>query len=278
VRARRLGASVAAFALCTVAAAAGAERQLRVCSDPNNLPFSNESQEGFENALAEILADELHAELSYEWWAQRRGFIRNTLDAGSCDVVIGVPAGYELVETTRPYYRSSYVFVYPPRFGEPLQSMQDPRLRYLKVGVHLTGDDGINPPPAHALGRQGIVDNVVGYMIYGDYRQPNPPARLIEAVATGDIDVAAAWGPMAGYFARRSKPPLKLQPITDTSSADVPFEYSIAIGVRKGETDFRDEIQAAMDRRQAEVRGVLLSFDVPLVTPETDAAREEPAP
>ncbi|MEX2497019.1 MAG: substrate-binding domain-containing protein [Woeseia sp.] len=249
--------------------AAQADGQLRVCADPNNLPFSNEQQEGFENAAAEIIADELGAKLSYTWWAQRRGFIRNTLNAGSCDLVIGVPAGYDLVETTRPWYRSTYVFVYRPGTGEPLQSMLDARLRDLTIGVHLTGEDGANPPPAHALGQQGIVDNVVGYMIYGDYRNPNPPARLIEAVASGDIDVAAAWGPTAGFFARRSAPPLELQPITDTGFTTIPFQFSIAMGVRKGKTRLRDRIQDVLDRRQVDLRDILVRFDVPLLPLET---------
>lgn len=258
-----------AVAVTAFVPAAHAARELRVCSDPNNLPFSNRAGEGFENAVADIVADELSAEIRYTWWAQRRGFIRNTLDANRCDLVVGLPANYELVETTRPWYRSSYVFVYRPGSGEPLRSMQDPRLRNLTIGVHLTGDDGANPPPAHALGQRGIVDNVVGYMIYGDYREPNPPARLIEAVAAGDIDVAAAWGPTAGYFARRFKPPLEIERIIDTGVTALPFEFSIAMGVRKGETALRDEIQTVLDRRQADLRKVLLRFDVPLLPLET---------
>lgn len=177
------GAGLAALAWPGPASAA--ERELRVCADPNNLPFSNQERQGFENRIADLVAEALAAELSYTWWAQRRGFIRNTLNAGACDLVIGVPAGYELVETTAAYYRSAYVYVYRADRGLDLRSMQDPRLRELRIGVHLIGDDGANPPPAHALGQQGIVDNVVGYMIYGDYREPNPPARIIDAVARG---------------------------------------------------------------------------------------------
>jgi quinoprotein dehydrogenase-associated probable ABC transporter substrate-binding protein len=213
-----------------------------------------------------MLAAELGAELSYTWWAQRRGFIRNTLNAGDCDVVMGVPAGYELVETTRPYYRSTYVFVQGPELGAPLGSMLDERLRKVDIGVHLIGDDGANPPPAHAFGRLGIVDNVVGYMIYGDYRERNPAARLIEAVAAGKLDVAAVWGPTGGYFARHSEVPLEVHPIEDTEAfAPLPFEFSIAMGVRKGDTALRDRIQSALDRRSEEVRAVLHAYGVPLV-------------
>ena len=236
-------AAVVLLAAMGSAPAQASERELRVCADPNNMPFSNEAGEGFENALAELLADELDARLTYTWWAQRRGFIRNTLNAGRCDLIMGVPADYELVDTTRPYYRSTYVFVYPSAAGLELRSLQDPRLRKLRIGVHLTGDDGANPPPVHVLGRLGIVDNVVGYMIYGDYREPNPPARLIEAVAAGDVDVAAAWGPLAGWFAGRVDVPLEVRPIADAASyAPFPLEFSIAMGVRRA---------ARRDRRRA---------------------------
>jgi quinoprotein dehydrogenase-associated probable ABC transporter substrate-binding protein len=247
-----------------------AERELRVGADPNNLPFSNQQEQGFENRIAELVADELDAELSYTWWAQRRGFIRNTLRAGACDLVIGVPAGYELAETTAPYYRSAYVYVYRADRGLDLRSMRDPRLRDLKIGVHLIGDDGINPPPAQALGAQGIVDHVVGYMIYGDYREPNPPARIIEAVATGELDVAAVWGPIGGYFAKHAFVPLMTVPITDTAAFEpLRFEFAIAIGVRKGEHAFRDELNGILERRREDIDRVLDAYGVPRVEAAT---------
>ena len=171
---------------------------LRVCADPNNMPFSNQAEEGFENKLAGMVAKQFGKAVSYTWWAQRRGFIRQTLKAGVCDLVMGIPAGYDLVETTRPYYRSTYVFVSQAARHLQLDAIDDPQLRRLTIGVHLIGADGNNTPPAHALGRQGIVDNVRGFMIYGDYREPDPPARLIEAVENGEIDIAAAWGQLAG--------------------------------------------------------------------------------
>jgi hypothetical protein len=188
---RRSILPIAAFALGTLAgaetasgkqAADAAQDSLRVCADPNNLPFSNARGEGFENALAELLAGALGKKVAYTWWAQRRGFIRNTLNAGTCDVIMGVPQ-LDMIGTTRPYYRSTYVFVSRKDRALAFSSMQAPELRTLRVGVHLIGDDGANTPPAHALGQQHIVDNVVGYMIYGDYREDSPPARLIEAVS-----------------------------------------------------------------------------------------------
>ncbi len=144
--------------------------------------------------------------------------------------------------------------------------MRDPRLRHLRIGVHLIGDDGVNPPPAHALGEQGIVDNVVGYMIYGDYREPNPPARIVEAVATGELDVAAVWGPIGGYFAKHASVPLKAVPITDTAGfAPLRFEFGIAMGVRKGEHAFRDELNRILKRRREDIHRLLDAYGVPQV-------------
>ena len=143
----------------------------RVCADPNNLPFSNSEGTGFENKLAELIAQDLGQHVVYTWWAQRRGFIRNTLKAGSCDVVMGVPARLDMVETTRPYYGSTYVFLSRADRHYDLHSLKDPRLHNLAIGVQLIGDDGYNTPPAHALGEQGIITNLVGYTVYGDYRQ-----------------------------------------------------------------------------------------------------------
>lgn len=272
------------LALVAATAAAGPEaapegrsadppQPLRVCADPNNLPFSNAARQGFENALAEVIARELDAEVAYTWWAQRRGFIRNTLNAGQCDVVMGVPVGYDPVDTTRPYYCSTYVFVHDRHLAAPLEDITDPRLRELTIGVHLTGDDGANPPPVHALGLQGIVDNVVGFMIYGDYRQPNPPARLVEAVASGRIDVAAVWGPIGGYFGRRAEPPLAVRPITGTERFALPFRYGIALGVRKGDVALRDRLQQALDRRRQDIDALLARYDLPAVGCEPASRR-----
>jgi quinoprotein dehydrogenase-associated probable ABC transporter substrate-binding protein len=246
---------------------------LRVCADPNNLPFSNRSREGFENKLAEMIAQQLGKPVSYTWWAQRRGFIRHTLNARDCDLVMGVPAHYDLVESTKPYYRSSYVFVSRQDRHLDLTSMMDPRLYKLTIGVHLIGDDGNNTPPAHALGQQDIVENVRGYLIYGDYRQPNPPSRLIEAVERGDIDVAAAWGPFGGYFAKSSSAPLTVTPITDTERfAPQQFQFEIAMGVRKGDHQLRDRLNEFIDSHPAEIAALLRGFGVPLIEPQRTAS------
>jgi mxaJ protein len=243
-----------------------AERELRVCADPNNLPFSNRRGEGFENRIADLIAREFDARINYTWWAQRRGFVRNTIGQGLCDLIIGVPAGYDPVLTTRPYYRSTYVFVSRRDQALALTSLDDPRLPKLKIGVHLMGDDGANAPPAHALSRRGIITNVVGYTIYGDYTEPNPPARLIDAVANGAIDVALAWGPLAGYFSQREPVPLELSAISP--AADPPglrFAFGIAMGVRKEDVGLRDELNQLIDRRREEIQKILEEYAVPRV-------------
>lgn len=267
----RLRSNCAALALAGLVgvafpATAAPTGELRVCADPNNLPFSNSAEAGFENRLASMAAEALGEQLSYVWWAQRRGFIRNTLTAGKCDVVMGVPAGYERVEATRPYYRSTYVFVSRQDQHLDLFSLLDPRLHRLAIGVHLVGDDGNNPPPAQALGELGIVDNVRGYSIYGDYRQADPPARLIEAVESGEIDVAAAWGPLGGYLAQQSKVPLTVTAIQDGERfAPQQFQFAIAMGVRKGDHALRDRLNVFIDEHRSEIISLLRSYGVPLV-------------
>ncbi|QQN65040.1 substrate-binding domain-containing protein [Bradyrhizobium diazoefficiens] len=258
-------------------AMAASDGDLRVCADPNNLPFSDSAGAGFENRLAAMLGEHLGKQVSYTWWAQRRGFIRNTLKAGKCDVVMGLPAGYDLAETTKPYYRSTYVFVTRQDQHLDLSSLLDQRLHHLVIGVHLIGDDGNNPPPAQALGERGIVENVRGYSIYGDYRQPDPPARLIEAVENGDIDVAAAWGPLAGYFAQRSPVPLTVTPIRDYERfAPQQFQFAIAMGVRKGDGALRDRLNAFIDEHRSEITALLRSYGVPLVDQPMTASGGQP--
>jgi mxaJ protein len=238
---------------------------LRVCADPNNLPFSNDRKEGLENRLAEMIGHELKSPVSYTWWAQRRGFVRNTLDAEICDVVMGVPSSMDLLLTTRPYYRSTYVFV--TREGEPaITSLDDRLLHEALVGVQLVGDDFANAPPAHALASRGIVQNVRGYSVYGDYRRETPTAGIVEAVASGEIDVAIVWGPLAGYLAPTQSTPLKLHPVSP--QIDLPFlpmVYDISIGVRRGDETLRDRLDAVLERLGPRIDSLLASYGVPRV-------------
>jgi mxaJ protein len=258
---------------------ADGRRVLRVCADPNNLPFSNDREEGFENRLAELVARELDAEVRYTWWPQRRAFLRNTLRAGKCDVVMGVPSSYELVLATRPYYRSTYVFVHRADAGIRVASFDDPALRELRIGVHLVGDDGANTPPAHALSARGMIHNVRGFLLYGDYSQANPPARILDAVVAGEIDVAVVWGPLAGYFAPRLGVPLTIVPVSP--QIDVPFlpqVYDMSVGVRRESPALAQELDAVLIRRRAEVRALLEAYGVPLVEAPGGARDVDPAP
>jgi mxaJ protein len=239
---------------------------LRVCADPNNLPFSNQRGEGFENKIAELIARDMGARVEYTWWAQRRGFFRNTLKAGLCDLVTGVPAGFEMAQTTSPYYRSTYVFVYRKASGLDVRSFDDPILRRVKIGVQMIGDDFSNAPPAHALTNRHIIENVRGYTLYGDYSRPNPPADIIDAVARGEVDVAVVWGPLAGYFAPRQKTALTVVPVSPQVDVPfLPFVYDIAMGVRRGDNAFRDDIEEVLERRREEIGRILDGYGVPRV-------------
>ncbi|MBA3887255.1 MAG: quinoprotein dehydrogenase-associated putative ABC transporter substrate-binding protein [Acidobacteria bacterium] len=270
-RARRMAAP-AALLLVTVmlvsaaSTAAAPPRVLRVCADPNNLPFSNEREEGFENRLADLVAVDLRATVEYTWWAQRRGFVRNTLRAGECDVIMGVPSSYELARPTRPYYRSSYVFVSRASSGIDIRSFDDPALQDLRIGVHIIGDDYANAPPAHALSARGMITNVVGYSIYGNYAEPNPPARLVEAVSRGDIDLAVVWGPLAGYFAARQPERLNLVPVSpEVDLPFLPFVFDISMGVRREDAALQEQLDRILVRRAAEIDALLDAYGIPYV-------------
>jgi quinoprotein dehydrogenase-associated probable ABC transporter substrate-binding protein len=239
---------------------------LRVCADPNNLPFSNQRREGFENRIAELVAREMNLTVEYTWWAQRRGFIRNTLRAGLCDVVIGVPSSFELALTTAPYYRSTYAFVYRKGRGLNIRSFDDRVLRNLKIGVQMIGDDSANSPPAHALSNRHIIENVKGYGVYGDYAQPNPPARIVEAVSKGEVDVAVVWGPLAGYFAKRQRVPLEVVPVSPQIDLPfLPFVFDISIGVRRGDNEFKEQLEEILSRKSLEIESILDEYNVPRV-------------
>ena len=239
---------------------------LAVCADPNNLPFSNDKLEGFENKLAQLVAHDMGVPVRYTWLPQRRGFVRNTLRAHRCDVIMGVPSSFELARPTVPYYRSTYVFVYRKDRHYRLQSFDDPRLKRLRIGVHVIGDDYANVPPVAALAQRHIIRNVVGYSIYGDYSRPNPPADLIAALVKGDVDVAIAWGPLAGYFARRAPVALEIIPVSPQIDLPfLPFVFDISMAVRRGDDSLRVQLDAVLGRRRADIRHLLESYGVPLL-------------
>ena len=255
-----------ALLLALVLTACAKERTLTACADPNNLPFSNRAGEGFENKLAQIIASDLHAKLQYVWWAQRRGYVRNTLGAAKCDFWPGMGSNVEMAATTRPYYRSTYVFV--TRASDKLRglTLDDRRLKTLRIGVQMIGDDFSNTPPAHALARRGIVSNIRGYMLYGDYRQPNPPSAIVDAVARGDVDVALVWGPLAGYFAARSPVALALDPVTPwMDDMQWPMQFDVSVGVRRDDQRLLKDIDAVLARHSGDIRRLLDSYHVPQV-------------
>jgi mxaJ protein len=207
------------------------------------------------------LAKELRANLKYFWWSQRRGFIRNTLNAGECDLVTGSVLGMEMLRSTIPYYRSSYMFV-TRQGATPIMSLNDAALRQARIGIQLIGSD--NPPPASALASRGLVGNLRGYPVYGDDRDPNPGSRIMAAVAQGEIDVAIAWGPLAGYYATREKVPLKLTPVEpQTDGPRSPMVFDVAMAVRKGDDALRDEINRAITDLRPEIGDILAAYGVP---------------
>jgi mxaJ protein len=273
-------ASVACLAVLgavLMGARAKARVPLRVCSDPNNLPFSDSARTGFENKIASVVGQELERPLTYTWWAQRRGFVRNTLDAGECDLVVGMASGVDILSTTRPYYKSTYVFVSRRDRKLGIGSFDDPRLRTLKIGVQLIGDDFSNTPPAHALANRGMTKNIVGFTVYGDYAQAAPQSDIIKAVENGKVDVAVVWGPVAGYFAKQSPVPLEIVPVSPRVDLPyLPFVFDIAMGVRRGDTTFRDALDAIIVRRKPTIDSILTAYGVPLVT--IGAPRAEPVP
>jgi quinoprotein dehydrogenase-associated probable ABC transporter substrate-binding protein len=255
---------------------------LRVSADPNNLPFSNDRLEGFENKIAQVVADEMGVTLEYDWRAQRRGFFRHALKEHEGDVVLGVPKGFDMALTTAPYYRSVYVFVTRADRELDIRSFDDPRLKTLKIGVQLIGDGGANTPPAHALARRAIVDNLVGFTVYGDYAEASPPAAIIGAVARGEVDVAIVWGPLAGYFAKMQPAPLKVVPVSpevdrfDGGSGGLALAFSISMGVRKDDKALRDRLDAALAARRGQIERILDEYGVPRAAAASAAAVARP--
>ena len=250
---------LALLALCATLAAHADARTLRVCADPDNLPFSHQDRSGFENRIAEVVAKSMQADLPYYWWPQRRGFLRNTLNAGVCDVVIGIPAGVDAVRTTRPYYRSTYVLVQRDD-GPPIVSLDDARLRTMAIGLVLPGDDGAATPPAEDLARRGIVDNVHGYTPFGE---ASAARRVVDDVAARRIDVGILWGPQAAIVATAPQSPLKVVAMRPDASHPLRLEFDIAMGVRRDDRSLAAELEAVMSREQRAIHAVLSDFAVP---------------
>jgi mxaJ protein len=242
------------------------QRIFRVCADPNNLPYSNDRQQGFENDIASLIARDLGARVAYTWWPQRRGFVRMTLKRDQCDVIMGIPSNFELALPTAPYYRSSYVFVSRSDRHLGVTTFDDPRLNKLKIGVQMIGNDHVNSPPAHALASRGIINNVTGYTVYGDYRSQAPGRDIVDAVAKGDVDLAVVWGPQAGYFARQERIPLDIVPVSPQIDLPfLPFVFDISMGVRRGDVALREQLDREIERRHDDIERILDRYGVPRV-------------
>jgi mxaJ protein len=242
---------------------------LWVCADSNNLPYSNNHEQGFENKLAQMVAQDLGRKLQYVWWPASPTLSRKVFRRGACDLIMGIPSkGYDLAEATTPYYSSSYVFVTRRESGHAIQSFDDPSLKTLRIGLHVV-DDGFTPA-AQELASRGIIGNVVGFNVFGNLAKQNPSADLIRAVENHDVDVAIAWGPLAGYFAQHSAVALDLTPICAASvHTSLPVTFSISIGVRPGEDALREQLNSEIAKRQTDIRALLLSYGVPLRDAET---------
>jgi len=263
---------LAALLLFASAATAQAAPPLRVCADPDNPPYSERTTaerttaphaaSGFEVRIAEELAQALGRPLEVHWQPLQRGFVRKTLGEGLCDVLIGVPAGFERVVTTRPYYRSTYVFVTRRDERKPLRDFDDPRLPRLRIGVQLPGDDLAATPPGHALARHGAIERVVGYTPYGDVPSAQ---RMLDVLRAGRLDAALVWGPQAGWFAATGHPALQVTPARTPADVDQPFDFAIALGVRRGNTALRDALQSALDSRREAIEAILDAYHVPRV-------------
>ena len=264
-RAARWHAVLAAL-WTTLGTVTSSQSPLRVCADPNNMPFSNQHGDGFENKIATLVAREMNRPLAYFWLPQRRGFIRNSLNAQRCDVVIGVPAQYGLLQPTRSYYRSSYAFVSRRDRHLRIDSFDAPTLKTLTIGIQVSGDDYNNPPAAHELASRQIIKNVRGFMIYGDYSRPDPQREIVDAVADGRVDVAIVWGPLAGYYAQREPAPIDVRPIASSPNGSAPtFTFDIAMGVRRDDLTLGTALDAIIERRGHDMRRILRSYGVPLL-------------
>lgn len=265
--------------LASVPAFADAEdKTLRVCADPNNLPLSHQNKQGYENKIAELLAKDLGWKVEYAWFPQRMGFIRNTLRARDpetnkwkCDLVTGVSPDSDMTSNTKPYYRSTYALAYVKGKGldsvqkaEDLAKLPPEKLKSLKIGVVA------RTPAVDWLLKHKLFEQAVPYQIQtGDPEQYQ--GQIVEKdLAGGKLDAAIIWGPMAGYFAKKSSVPMAVIPIP--SQGDIKMDYGIAMGMRRGEKEFKQQIEAALEKNKPEINKILTEYGVPLVDEPKTAA------
>nr|WP_245257482.1 substrate-binding domain-containing protein [Methylocapsa acidiphila] len=232
---------------------------LRVCADPRNLPYSNEAGEGFENKLAELFARKLGKSLAYSFYPGATGFIRNTLNAHRCDVVMGIPQGDDIVQGTNPYYRTAYALVVKKGSGlESVETLEDPRLKDKRIGI-VAGT-----PPATNLALNALLPNVKSYPLVVDTRHDAPTSEMIADLEQGRIDVAILWGPIAGYFAKKSAVGLKIAPLVKEAQGPR-LVYRIGMGVRHADQDWKRRLNALIAESKGEIDGILEAYGVPLL-------------
>lgn len=231
---------------------------LRVCADPANLPFSNRAGEGFENKIAELLAAELGVPVQYTWFPQAIGFVRNTLKARKCDLVIGISLGFELLQNTNPYYRSAYSLVYRPDGALAIEALDDPAMKDLTIGV-VAGT-----PPASVIAKHGLLANVRPYQLMVDTRFDSPGKQMVEHIAAGAVDVGVLWGPIAGYYAQQQEPPLKVVPLA-TRPGESRMDFRITMGIRFNEPDWKHRLNDLIAEKQDEIDAILQDYGVPLL-------------
>jgi quinoprotein dehydrogenase-associated probable ABC transporter substrate-binding protein len=232
---------------------------LRVCADPNNLPFSSENGGGFENKIVELLAAKLDKKLAYVWYPQATGFVRNTLGAHRCDLIPGFPQGDELVQSTNPYYRTAYALVIRPDAGlDDLDTLTDPRLKEKRVGI-VAGT-----PPATYLAVNGLMRKAKPYPLVIDTRVDSSAQAMMRDLASGEIDIGVLWGPMAGYYAKQANPPMRVVLLLkETGGPQLAFR--IAMGVRAADQNWKRQLNKLIAENQADINRLLLGFGVPLL-------------
>lgn len=234
----------------------------RVCADPHNLPFSSENGAGFENKIAELFAAKLDKGLAYAWFPQAVGFIRNTLNAHKCDVVMGFPQGGELAQSTNPYYRTAYALMFKPGSGlDGVATIGDPRLKDKRIGV-VAGT-----PPATYLAVNGMMAKAKGYPLVIDTRVDSSAAAMVKDLQSGEIEAGLLWGPMAGYYALQSKADITVVPLVKEPSGPR-LIYRITMGVRAADQEWKRQLNRMIQEHQGEINKVLLSFGVPLLDEE----------
>ena len=237
---------------------------LRVCADPANMPFSNDKGEGFENKIAEIIAAELKLPVENTWFPQATGFIRQTLFAKRCDVVMGYVQGDELVLNTNHYYRSTYALVLRKGAGlDGVDSLADPRLKGRHLGV-IAGT-----PPASVMAQLGLIGNAKPYPLMVDRRYESPGERMIADVQSREIDAGILWGPIAGYFAPKANSELTVVPLLKEATGQR-MAYRITFGVRPQEDEWKRQLNVLIAKRQGDIDAILLQFGVPLLDEQSN--------